>query len=143
MSFTRIGMDEVRAHAAAHSDDPDTQVGASIRFRDTTYVKAANKLPPGLTYTKDRTTRPEKYAFIQHAEVAAIAAAAKEGIETEGATMYCTLFPCNVCAQAIIMAGIVRLVTEEPDWARDSASHYTEALEMLTEAGVEIHYVSG
>jgi dCMP deaminase len=41
-----------------------------------------------------------------HAEFAAICQAAKKGISIDGSTLYCTCFPCIICAKAIISAGI-------------------------------------
>ena len=131
---------EVKHWAAFFSDDVDTQVGAKIVRNGVDVASGANVIPGDVNKTVVRSTRPEKYAWIQHAEQNAIANAAKAGVATEGARMYCTLFPCNVCAQAIITAGIVRVVCPEPDMTRDSASHYTEALEMFKEAGVEVLY---
>lgn len=45
-----------------------------------------------------------------HAEINAIAFAARHGIATEGSTLYSLLAPCYDCAKAIINCGIVRLV---------------------------------
>src|SRR3989344_253640 len=47
-----------------------------------------------------RTTHAEQNAMIQ---------AAKHGISLEGATIYCKLTPCYVCANLIITAGIKRV----------------------------------
>ncbi|PIR73758.1 MAG: cell division protein DedD [Candidatus Moranbacteria bacterium CG10_big_fil_rev_8_21_14_0_10_35_21] len=47
-----------------------------------------------------------------HAEVNAIANAARFGISLEGATLYCHMAPCYVCAKMIINAGIKRVVSE-------------------------------
>ena len=44
-----------------------------------------------------------------HAEANAIAMAAKYGIPTEGASMFCTCSPCPICARLIINAGISSL----------------------------------
>jgi dCMP deaminase len=44
-----------------------------------------------------------------HAEANAIAAAAKQGISTDGAELYVTVSPCESCARLIIAAGIVRV----------------------------------
>jgi dCMP deaminase len=44
-----------------------------------------------------------------HAESAAIAIAAREGIALEGTTMYAGTFPCPVCAKLIAEAGIKKL----------------------------------
>lgn len=45
-----------------------------------------------------------------HAEQNAIVNAAKFGIELDGATLYCQMEPCSVCARMIIAAGIKRVV---------------------------------
>jgi dCMP deaminase len=47
-----------------------------------------------------------------HAELNAIAQAAKVGVSTDGATMYCKMTPCYTCAKLIINAGIKRVVAE-------------------------------
>ena len=49
-----------------------------------------------------------------HAEVNAIAYAARHGIATKGSTLYCTLSPCDQCAKAIISAGVHRVIYLEP-----------------------------
>ena len=48
-----------------------------------------------------------------HAEVNAIYQAAKIGVAVKGATLYCKMTPCYVCAQAIITVGITRVVCEK------------------------------
>lgn len=45
-----------------------------------------------------------------HAEQNAIVNAARFGIALEGATLYCQMTPCYVCAKIIINAGIKRVV---------------------------------
>ncbi len=45
-----------------------------------------------------------------HAEQNAIVQAARVGVSTEGATLYCKMTPCYVCAKMIINSGIVRVV---------------------------------
>lgn len=47
-----------------------------------------------------------------HAEANAIAFAAREGVGTGGATIYCTHGPCRECAKLIASAGIRRVVFE-------------------------------
>lgn len=48
-----------------------------------------------------------------HAEANALAFAARQGISTDGATLFVTVSPCEVCARLCIAAGIVRVVWEE------------------------------
>ncbi len=45
-----------------------------------------------------------------HAEINAIANAARFGIALDGATLYCHMTPCYTCAKMIINAGIKRVV---------------------------------
>jgi len=45
-----------------------------------------------------------------HAEINAIANAARCGVALEGATLYCHMTPCYTCAKMIINAGIKRVV---------------------------------
>ena len=48
-----------------------------------------------------------------HAEMNAIINAARQGVSTEGATIYCTHSPCRLCSAAIRNAGIAEVVYEE------------------------------
>ena len=68
-----------------------------------------------------------------HAEQNAIIQGAFFGVRTEGATLYCTAQPCNMCAKMIVNAGIVKVVIggDYPD---------EFALEVLTAGGVELIY---
>jgi dCMP deaminase len=52
-----------------------------------------------------------------HAEQNAIVQAAAFGVSINDSTLYCTHFPCTLCAKMIINAGIRRLVvaTDYPD----------------------------
>jgi deoxycytidylate deaminase len=49
-----------------------------------------------------------------HAEMSAIADAARLGRPTKGTTLYSTTFPCHLCAKHIVGAGIDRVVFLEP-----------------------------
>ncbi len=48
-----------------------------------------------------------------HAEQNAIVQAARLGISIEGATIYCKMTPCHVCAKMVINAGIKSVVVEK------------------------------
>jgi dCMP deaminase len=50
------------------------------------------------------------HSRVVHAEANAILFAAKNGISTNGCTLYVTLSPCSECAKMIIQAGIKRVV---------------------------------
>jgi len=55
-----------------------------------------------------------EFGRIIHAEMSAICDAARKGAPIEGTTLYCTTFPCHICAKHIVAAGIQRVVYLEP-----------------------------
>jgi cytidine deaminase len=61
-----------------------------------------------------RVTSLLEFGRIVHAEMSAIMDAARRGISLQGATLYCTTFPCHMCARHIIASGIKRVVFIEP-----------------------------
>ena len=69
-----------------------------------------------------------------HAEQNAICQAAKLGISIEGATLYCRMTPCRVCAMLIINCGITKVVCEKKYHSGG------ESEEMFALAGVKIEY---
>lgn len=71
-----------------------------------------------------------------HAEQNAICQAAKRGVSIDGATLYCRMTPCRVCAMLLINSGIIRVVCEKKYHAGQ------ESEEMFKEAGIELDYKS-
>jgi dCMP deaminase len=65
-----------------------------------------------------------------HAEQNAICQAAKIGVSINGATLYCKMEPCPVCAKMIINSGIKRVVCEK--------RYQSGAQSLLEEAGVKV-----
>ena len=59
------------------------------------------------------------YCISSHAEVNAVDQAARFGISLEGASLYCTLEPCNWCFKQLIQAGITKIYYEEPYQSRN------------------------
>ena len=71
-----------------------------------------------------------------HAEENAIAQAAFHGIAIQGATLYCTVSPCLLCAKLIINAGISEVVYE-------AEYHFTKQVRtLLKQAGVKFRQSS-
>ena len=66
-----------------------------------------------------------------HAEMNAIAQAARHGISIDGAIAYVTNMPCTTCAKALLAAGIVRVVIF-------SDYHGSLAEKFLEESGVPL-----
>ncbi len=71
-----------------------------------------------------------------HAEMNAICNAARHGVAIDGATLYCKMEPCYVCAKAIINAGIKRVVALN----RYHAAQDTRRI--FEEAGVKLEVVN-
>jgi cytidine deaminase len=55
-----------------------------------------------------------EFSRVIHAEMSAITDAARRGITLKDATLYCTTFPCHMCAKHIVAAGISSVVYLEP-----------------------------
>lgn len=51
-----------------------------------------------------------EFGRVVHAEMLALSEAVRHGISTADATLYCTTFPCHICAKHIVAAGIKRVV---------------------------------
>lgn len=63
---------------------------------------------------KARISSILEFGRIVHAEMNAITDAAKRGSKLRGSTLYCTTFPCHMCARHIISSGIKEVVFIEP-----------------------------
>lgn len=91
-------------------------VGAVV-VRDSRIISLGyNGTPPGhdhCQHHKDEVL-PNGCQHAIHAEANALAWAARAGISTEGATMYCTHGPCLKCAQLMLAAGLVKLYYDTP-----------------------------
>ena len=124
--------------ASSHSPDRNRKVGAVIVHK-TGYIRG-----DGCNDYPDRTISgpgKDKYQFMVHAEIAAIAEAARMGMATHGCTLYVTYFPCATCAGAIINAGIFRVVAPLPDWKHHRwGESWKVSIQMLKEAGVQVSY---
>jgi dCMP deaminase len=69
--------------------------------------------------------------FVLHAEANAILKVAKSTNNSNGATLYLTLSPCQECCKLILQAGISRVVY---------INHYrdTDGVDFLKSAGIEV-----
>lgn len=124
-------------HAARKSKD-STQVGAVLigpsgEIRLTAY----NGPPRGVADSPERFERPTKYLYASHAEANLIAFAAREGIRTEGCTVYVTHMPCAGCARTLIQAGVRAVVYGDGSTSMPS-EEFDAARQMFVEARVSI-----
>lgn len=58
-------------------------------------------------------TRPQKYIYIQHAEVNALYQAARRGIQVRDCILVTTMSPCSNCLRAVWQAGIDTIYFKE------------------------------
>lgn len=96
-------------------------IGAIIVKNKRILTTGYNGAPSGLPSCKERgeclrvklgieSGTKQELCYAIHAEQNAIIQAAKLGVSIEGATLYCTNFPCAICAKMMINAGIKRLI---------------------------------
>lgn len=130
---------KIAIKAARGSPDPSTQNGAVLVPRSGPAVIACNRPPERLRVNEERLERAMKYKVFEHAERAAIYQAGRQGVCTDGATLYCLWYACPECARAIIMAGISEVVgltalhvLTPPRWRADVKL----GVAILNEAGV-------
>lgn len=132
---------EKLSELSKHSDDPDTKTACILEFGGLVVAEAANGLPRNTKATVVRTTRPDKYAWIMHAERKAISLAARRGLCTAGTTAHLNWFPCAQCAGALVESGILVLDADRQAYESrkdDPRYEFAVAMEMLLEARVVI-----
>ena len=131
---------ELAKHVGSWSKDPSTQVGACLVNENKQVISLGfNGIPRGVDDSEYRyADREIKYKFVSHAERNALDNAF---VDTKGATLYSTLFPCNECAKGIIQKGITHVVTLQPDMSRVH-NNIDISLKMFEEAGVKLTYIS-
>lgn len=133
--------DAVRA--AKRSVDPNTQVGSVLVVPTGigVVVRAWNSVPPKLLQAGYPIRTEEKNYCTEHAERAVIFNAIRNGLKTDGMTMYCTWASCSECARSIINFGISRVVTfsalvdgSSQHW-QDSVFH---GIRMMRDCGISV-----
>jgi len=131
-------------HVSKKSKDRSTKLGAIIVGNNNEVLSIGfNGFPRGIDDNEEKYhERPTKYLVTEHAERNAIFNCARNGIATEGTTMYLPFdpTPCARCTRAVIQSGIKRIVGTDViftgkglQWEEDLAL----AREMLEQCGIE------
>lgn len=99
---------ELATLTAARSTCPRASVGCVLVKDNRVVATGYNGSAPGMPHCTDVGCFTEGKHCIRtiHAEVNAIAQAARTGVTTEGATAYVTHTPCLSCGKALAAAGI-------------------------------------
>lgn len=121
-----LGWDEVFlmqcSIIAQRSKDPSTRCGAILVDKTHVVLSTGFNGPPSTLMDElvPWEKRPEKYAYIIHAEENALwFATGSHGFDRiKGGTMYCTHLPCAECTTRMCMLGIGRVVvpSNAPDY---------------------------
>ena len=83
--------------------------------------------------------KEDKYLVTAHAEENLIAFAARHGVPTNNATLFCNLTPCINCTRMIITSGIKAVYFKQANGSGDWRKHLTLARQLFVEAKVELH----
>jgi cytidine deaminase len=86
---------------------------ALARLEDT-YEIGKQLLDEGGSVTESRIMDIIEFGRIIHAEMSALSDAARTGLSVKEATLYCTTFPCHICAKHLVAAGITQVIFLEP-----------------------------
>ncbi len=117
---------------AKRSHDGETQVGVVIVDENKRILATGyNGFPPGCDDRQLPNLRPDKYPFIVHAEINAIAASRQD---LRNSSLYCTYSPCRDCAKAIITAGIKNVVFQTAYKNED----YDFVMNFMRSCGLEV-----
>lgn len=111
------------------------KVGAVLAYDDRILAVGYNGTPKGYDNDCEEynviTGELETKDLVVHAEQNLICFCAKNGIKTDGCTLYITHSPCITCAKLIASAGIKKVIYET-----DYRSNL--GIELLKELGVEV-----
>lgn len=73
-----------------------------------------------------------------HAEADALAAAARQGIPTLDAVLYCTTFPCHLCAKQIVASGVSTVIYVEPYPKSRAMDLHEDSISLEAEDGQKV-----
>ncbi len=81
-----------------------------------------------------------EYGREAHAEMDALAGAARRGVPVCGCIMYCTTFPCHVCAKLIVDAGIRLLVFVETYEKSHAGKLFADSISVESPQEGKVHF---
>lgn len=135
---------QIATVVATRSTCSRRQVGALLVQNKRILSTGYNGAPSGLSHClevgclreKLQVPSGERHELCRglHAEQNAIIQAAVHGVAIKDAVLYCTHYPCSLCAKMLVNAGVKSLVL---------ASNYPDDLakELFAEAGIEVRFI--
>jgi dCMP deaminase len=118
-----------------------THNAAFLADKSKVVLRGLNILPQRVKKLKERLEGVNKHIYPNHAERDVIYKAASKGIATKGLTMVMPWLPCIPCANAIITAGIKKLIVHKQMAERTKEKWQEElknAVQIMKEASVKI-----
>lgn len=98
---------------AKRSKDPRTKVGA-VLVKEKSVIGLGYNSEPRHSVLEFNWYTEEKYKYVIHAEVNAVANASRLGINCVDADIYITHSPCTNCINTLIQHGIKRIYYRKP-----------------------------
>ncbi len=134
--------------ASSKSKDRSTEIGAILIKNGILISEGYNGICRKVNdEIKERSERPEKYHWYEHAERNSIYNAARHGIQTLDSVIFTNYPPCTDCARSIIQAGIKEVVCHlqyANHWDKirrgNWAGHAERTLTMFKESGVNVRW---
>jgi dCMP deaminase len=135
---------QIATVVATRSTCSRRQVGALLVQNKRILSTGYNGAPSGLSHClevgclreKLQVPSGERHELCRglHAEQNAIIQAAVHGVAIKDAVLYCTHYPCSLCAKMLVNAGVKNLVL---------ATNYPDDLakELFAEAGIEVKFI--
>ncbi len=135
---------EIASVVATRSTCLRRDVGALLVLNKRILTTGYNGTPSGLSHCRDvgcireqmNVPSGERHELCRglHAEQNAIIQAAIHGVAINGSVLYCTHYPCAVCAKMLVNAGVESLIL---------AGNYPDDLAkaIFTEAGINVKFI--
>lgn len=106
-SWTKTFIDIAKI-VSKRSKDPHTKVGAVLVKNNCVIGTGYNGDPRNFRY-KFKWDTSEKYDYVIHAEMNALANASYNGCQIKDSSIYVTLSPCNKCILNLIQFGVKKI----------------------------------
>jgi dCMP deaminase len=135
------------ARISLKSEDPDSQVGCVIT--DSNYTKLSygwNRHPRGTSGLP--WSRPDKYRYVIHAEMAALLSLPKRnpGVESFlSLQVFLSEAPCESCLRHMIDAGVVRIVYKSSSIMRRwcDENQFKTITNLILASGIDVRNIDG
>ena len=126
---------EIAEMVAKRSKDPRTKVGAVLVKNGCVIGIGYNGEPRN--FTKEiRWDTNEKYKYVIHAELNAIANASNNNVAVAGSELYLTLSPCLDCIKMIAQFQIKKV------YFMNKYRDFNEVEDFAKECGIELYFIS-